>query len=114
MKYVDNNLMPDEHLYARGRLHWIIFMKAAAWAVAAGAALLYSLSERAEAGGHALPAAYGGLLLLPDLWHGSAVLKKPPIKALSQLRAASGKHTHTVRASKKITQKLPNGTAERP
>jgi uncharacterized membrane protein YdbT with pleckstrin-like domain len=77
MGYVDSNLMPDERLYARGRLHWIIFMKALLWTVAGLAALLYALTEQAsgQGGGNAEPAAYAGLaFLVPALWNGVGAL----------------------------------------
>jgi len=73
MGYVDTNLMPDERLYARGRLHWIIFMRALLWTVAGLAALLYALTEQASGqNSNALPAATAGLaLLVPALWNGA-------------------------------------------
>jgi uncharacterized membrane protein YdbT with pleckstrin-like domain len=50
MSFIDSNLMHDEHVQSRARLHWIVFLWPAIWLVLA-LALLSSGDDSAIAGG---------------------------------------------------------------
>ncbi|ABB23693.1 PH domain-containing protein [Pelodictyon luteolum] len=76
MGYVDNNMLEGEVLYATGRLHWIIFSRAIAFAAAAAGLLIYALVLHTDGRPDTakVPISIGQLLLLPAIWYGIAAL----------------------------------------
>ena len=64
MSYIDETLLPDEHVVYRTRLHWIIFARAALVLIA-GAATLVAFSTVPLAGAAVL--LVGAVMLIPPL-----------------------------------------------
>lgn len=62
MSYIDETLLPDEHVVYRTRLHWIIFARAALVLIA-GAAVLITFHAAPLAGAAVL--VVGALMLIP-------------------------------------------------
>lgn len=77
MGYVERNLIDGERLQARAHLHWIIFARPVAWAVAATALLYYAFSVSGggkDSGEGTLPMIGGMALFMPAFWTGVGAL----------------------------------------